>query len=367
MNTFDNDFDILGFDASQLTINNRPEAKPAGNLNVYRPRPADSKSDDGIYRSTIKVIWNPFNLRDSVLEQQSYGLKDANGWFTVVSSLTVNDTSCPVFKAWKQCHYSKDPVMQRQELPADKGGRGLFDKRFARYVTIQVIDDQNNPELNGKYMLWKTPKAVWELIKGKQEPTNPAKSPIPVMDFLFGRAIELEVKPGPGKPGDERYTRETSYTAEISEDIVSCVNPDGSRILTAAQQVVLDNYIDAMKAVWKEKDPEQRNIKKAQVDMDPNTKELKSFYREVIEKIKSFCPNLTEELGYKPWSEDVTTRVQNWINIVLAGNDPGATSEVPAAAATIGTAPTAPQPVAPVNNGANAPFIDEEDPDDLPF
>jgi hypothetical protein len=257
--------------------------------------------------------------------------------------------------------------MQRQELPADKGGRGLFDKRFARYVTIQVIDDQNNPELNGKYMLWKTPKAVWELIKGKQEPTNPAKSPIPVMDFLFGRAIELEVKPGPGKPGDERYTRETSYTAEISEDIVSCVNPDGSRILTAAQQVVLDNYIDAMKAVWKEKDPEQRNIKKAQVDMDPNTKELKSFYREVIEKIKSFCPNLTEELGYKPWSEDVTTRVQNWINIVLAGNDPGATTEVPAAAATIGTAPTAPQPTAPVNNGANAPFIDEEDPDDLPF
>lgn len=359
------EFDILSFDASQLSINNQPVAKSAGNPNLYRPRPADAKSEDGIYRATIKVIWNPYDLRRSVLEQQSYALQDAAGYFNVVSSLTDNDTNCPVFKAWKTCHYSKDVNLQRQELPKDKGGRALFDKRYARFVTIQVLDDPNNPDLNGKYMFWKMPKAVWEVIKAKQEPTNPAKSPVPVMDFLFGRAIDLEVKPGPGKPGDERYTRETTYSADLSEETVACVNPDGSSILSAAQQIVLDTYVDAMKAVWKEKDPEQRNIKKTQVDLDPNTKQLKSFYREVIEKIKSFCPNLIENLGYKPWSEDVITRVQNWINIVLAGNDPTAVGGVPVVADTIGTAPTTPAVTA-VPEVAT-PLVQNDEDDDLPF
>lgn len=364
MNT--QEFDILSFDASQLSINNQPAAKSSGNPNLYRPRPVDAKSEDGIYRSTIKVIWNPFDLRRSVLEQQSYALQDADGFFSVVSSLTDNNTDCPIFKAWKTCHYSKDPNLQKQEISKDNGGRGLFDKRFTRYVTIQVLDDPNNPDLNGKYMLWKMPKAIWELIKTKQEPTNPQKSSVPVMDFLFGRSIDIEVKPGPGKPGEERYSRETSYTGELSEDTVACTNPDGSSILTAAQEVVLEKYVAAMKAIWKEKDPEQRNILKTQVDMDANTKELKKFYRDIIEKIKSFCPNLIEELGYTPWSDDVKTRVQNWINIVIAGNDPTAVGNVPAVADTIDTTNSTVSVQQNVS-AASAPAVSEDDDDDLPF
>lgn len=350
--------DILAFDPSQLAVNTPAEARrSAGNMNVYRPRPADSKSEDGIYRAQIKVIYNPFDLRRSVLEQQSYALQDANGWFTVVSSLTNNDTNCPVFKAWKTCHYSKDEALQNQAKTKENGGKALFDKRYARYATIQVLDDPNNPELNGKYMFWKLPKAVWEAINQKQSPTNPAKASIPVMDFLFGRAIDIEVKPGPGKPGDERYTRETSYTAELTEDVVSCVNPDMSAILTPTQQSILDKYIDDMKAVWKEKDPTTRATLKTTVDSSENTRNLRSFYREVIEKIKTFCPNLVEELGYKEWSDDTKTRVQNWINIVLAGNDP--TAVAPAVANTVATTAT-PEPVS-----APDPMTDSED--DLPF
>ena len=350
--------DILAFDPSQLTVNNPVEApRQGGNKNVYRPRPADSKSEDGIYRAQIKVIYNPFDLRRSVLEQQSYALQDANGWFTVVSSLTNNDTNCPVFKAWKTCHYSKDVTLQNQAKSKDDGGKALFDKRYARYATIQVLDDPNNPELNGKYMFWKLPKAVWEAINQKQSPTNPAKASIPVMDFLFGRAIDIEVKPGPGKPGDERYTRETSYTAELTEDVVSCVNPDMSTILTTEQQSILDKYIDDMKAVWKEKDPTTRATLKTTVDASENTRALRSFYREVIEKIKTFCPNLVEELGYKEWSDDTKTRVQNWINIVLTGNDP--TAVAPAVANTVATTAT-PEPV-------SAPDPMKDSDDDLPF
>lgn len=321
-NILNDELDILAFDASQLSVNNKVESKAGGNSNVYRTRPADSKSEDGVYRTQIKVIYNPFDLKNSVFEQQAYALQDAEGFFTVISSLTNNDTNCPIFKAWKTCHYSKDINLKKQEMKKEEGGRQLFDKRFARYVTIQVLDDPNQPELNGKYMFWKMPKAVWDVISAKQSPKNPQKAPVPVMDFLFGRAIDIEVYPGPGKPGDERYSRETKYMCELSEDPVSCVNPDMSSLLNAEQQQILDTYIDVMKAVWKEKDPEVRAQLKAAVDADPNTAKLKALYREVIEKIKTFCPNVVEVLGYKPWDEATTSRVQNWINIVLTGADP---------------------------------------------
>ena len=37
------EFDILAFDASQLSVNNPVEApKSSGNANIYRPRPSDS-------------------------------------------------------------------------------------------------------------------------------------------------------------------------------------------------------------------------------------------------------------------------------------------------------------------------------------
>jgi hypothetical protein len=350
--------DILAFDPSQLSVNTPQETpRSGGNMNIYRPRPSESKSEDGIYRSQIKVIYNPFDLRRSVLEQQSYALQDATGWFTVVSSLTNNDTNCPVFKAWKTCHYSKDEVLQNQAKPQKDGGKGLFDKRYARYVIIQVLDDQNNPDLNGKYMFWKMPKAVWEVINQKQSPTNPAKASIPVMDFLFGRAIDLEVKPGPGKPGDERYSRETSYTAELTDDVVSCVNPDMSPLLNATQQAVLDQYVEDMKKVWKEKDPATRTTLKTEVDASDNTKTLRTFYREVIEAIKKVCPNLIEELGYNEWSNDVKNRVQKWIDIVLSGNDPTAT--VPSVAAEVGNTETTP-------TSAPDPMSSNDD-DDLPF
>lgn len=320
---------ILGFDPASLSVFAQPEQKSSNSFasDIYKPRPAESKSTDGIYRATIRLVYSPHDIAHSILERQSYGLTDSRGFFQVVSKLTNNDTACPVFSAWKQCRYSKNPVLQAQAATKDKGGNGLFDKRFERYVTIQVIDDQNHPELNGKYMFWKLPKSVYETMITKMNPSEDSKkASIPVMDALFGRAVYLEVKPGPDDPSaPERKTRETSYnTTEVSDDIMSCTNPDGSPLLDSDEQAVLDKYIAAMEPVWKSRDPEKRNELLAQVNADPNTAALGEIYTKVLEKMKEFCPNLIEELGYKEWSPETTERVQNWINIVLEGKNPTA-------------------------------------------
>lgn len=377
--------DILGFNPQDLSVFNQEEQpKSQGNPLIYKTRPADTVSENGHYYATIKIVYNPFNPKQSTLDQQSYAIHDANGWLTVVSSLTQNDTSCPIFKAWKKCHYAdpmKDEASKKLWLQAaskedDPNGRALFDKRFARYCVIQVLEDNNQPELVGKFLFWKLPKAIYDLITTKMNPAKESgKAPIPVMDYLFGRAIELEVIPGPGNPGDERYARETKYIGTLTEDVVSCINPDGSPLLNDEEQNILDKYVFDMTKVWKEKDATKRDTIKATVDADPNTIALRKFYNEkIFPQIKQWCPNLMEELGYKEWSDNVKERVNKWIDIVLAGNDPASVGNAPEVANIVGTEPkseatttTAPTPQASPANDTMFDAGSDNSTDDLPF
>lgn len=318
--------DILGFDPSQLSVFDTSEqSKPQGNPLIYRTRPADSISEDGVYRATIKIIYNPFDVKHSILEQQSYTIHDSKGWLTVVSSLTVDDKSCPIFTTWKKCHFAeKGSMLWKQAAQEKEGGRALFDKRFARYVTVQIIEDKNQPELEGQYMFWKLPTSIWQIINQKMAPSAESKkAAIPVMDFLFGKAIDIEVTPGPDdKAHPERKTREISYLGELSEDIVTCTAPDGSPLLNDDEQEVLDKYVSAIKKVWKEKDPAVRAQMTEKLNADPNTAKLREVYKKVLEQIKQFCPNINEKLSYKEWSPEVKERVQHWIDLVLEGKDP---------------------------------------------
>ena len=88
------------------------------------------------------------------------------------------------------------------------------------------MEDDNQPEQVGKFLFWKCPQSIWTLVTDKTRPTDPKKAKIPVMDYLFGRSIDLTVTPGEGKPGDEKYGRDTKYTGEISYRAVCCLAPE---------------------------------------------------------------------------------------------------------------------------------------------
>jgi hypothetical protein len=143
-------------------------------------------------------------------------------------------------------------------------------------------------------------------------------------------------------------------------------------LLTSDEQVVLDTYIDEMtKNVWKNKDPEDRATKLQAINAEDNTKQLRSIYLKVIEQMKQFCPDLNAELGYKPWSEATAARVQKWIDIVLAGNDPAAEAPVVTSATpqpSYATPGTTNAPVAPsVVTTSAMPAAPATGDDDLPF
>lgn len=333
---------------------------------IYKCNPKNATSDDGHYRAIIKVIYNPFNFLDSIVEKQSYSMNDENGWFNVVSSLTNGDKSCPIFSAWKSLRYSKDPVKESWASSKAKGGKGWFDKRTERYVTIQVIEDKNQPELEGRYMLWKLPKFIQTLIESKQSPSPESGKPsIPVMDLLLGRAVELEVTPGPDDKNDpSRKNREISYElSALTEEHVQCTMPDGAPLITDEQQEVVDRVIALLKKAWKERDAVKRAELMATFAASDDVKAFNEFYgNEVLKKVQDFCPNVKEEMSYKPWSEETAARVNAWIAKVMNGIDPeipqyGAPAAQPATVAP--QAPAAPD----VSADADSAYND----DDLPF
>jgi hypothetical protein len=323
--------EVLGFNPQDLFGNNEESNQNANQANslIYKTRPQDSVSEDGHYRCKIKIIYNPENPKKSFLEQQSYGIQDKEGFLTVISSLTVDDKSCPIFTSWKKCHYSEPgSVLYNQALSKEKGGKQLYDKRFARYVIVQILKDKNQPDLEGSFKIWKLPTAIYNMLNQKMNPAKESgKMSIPVMDYLFGRAINIDVAPGPEDPKQPlRKTREITYTGEFTEEVVSCVNPDKSPLLNDEEQAILDAYVAKIEKAWKmtcddESEVEQRNAIIAAANSSDEYKALLPIYGKVFAKIKEWAPSL-DTLSYKPWSDAVKTRVSNWIKIVESGNDP---------------------------------------------
>jgi len=326
-----NENDVLGFNPQDLfnkTEGENQNQSPANSI-IYRTRPQDSVSEDGHYRARIKIIYNPENPKASFLEQQSYGLQDTEGFFTAISSLTIDDKSCPIFTSWKKCHFSeKDSVLYNQALTTDKGGNGLYDKRFARYVIVQILKDKNQPDLVGSFKLWKLPTSIYTLLNNAMAPSKESgKMAIPVLDYLFGRAINIDVVPGPDdKNNPQRKTREITYIGEISQNVTSCINPDGSPLLNDDEQEILDAYVNKMKKAWEmecEDDDEiaERNALVASINSSAEYKALLPIYAKVLNQIKEWAPKL-DTLSYKPWSDALKTRVDHWIKIVESGNNP---------------------------------------------
>lgn len=376
--------EVLGFNPQDLFNNQTGEGNaqsPANSL-IYKTKPSESVSEDGHYRAKIKIIYNPENPKASWLEQQSYGLQDKEGFFNVISSLTVDDKSCPVFTSWKKCHFSeKGTTLYNQALSKDQGGKGLYDKRFARYVIVQILKDKNQPDLVGSFKLWKLPTSIYTLLQNAMNPSKESgKMPIPVLDYLFGRAITIDVAPGPDdKANPLRKTREITYTGEISKGAVSCISPDGSPLLNDEDQEILDAYVSKISKAWDmecedEDDIEERNKLVAEVNSSEEYKALLPIYSKVFAQIKEWAPKL-DTLSYKPWSDAVKTRVQNWITVVESGNDPSKVSIEDIKNLQAGTdGNKEPEKKADNNEGAaNKPTasstatVDDNPTDDLPF
>lgn len=307
--------DVMGFNPTDLTIFNAPEAQEF-NQTVYRTNPKDSKSEDGHYRSKIRVIYNPNDIKQSIVKQATYAMNDANGFFMVKSKLGNGDRTCPIFTAWKKLWFSGDNAKK-------EWAKQMFDKSESQWTLVQIIEDENRPELTGQIKVMKLPKAIYVKLEALMNPSPESKkSPVPVMDYIFGRILEMDVTPGPDDPQHpERKNREIKYDlCSFENDPTPIIKVDGTPFFTDEELELIETYntarIDLGKAKTEKKKEEAQQI------INNNQAAIKELYIKAIAYLKENAIDLVKECTYQPWDETTENRVQAWINTVLNMQDP---------------------------------------------
>lgn len=344
--------DVMGFNPNDLTIFNAPEATSTNNL-VYRTNPKDSKAEDGHYRSKVRVIYNPNDIKQSIVKQATYAMNDQEGFFMVKSALANGDRNCPIFKAWKKLWFSGDETKKAW-------AKQMFDKSESQWCLVQILEDDNRPETVGQIKVMKLPKAIYVKLEALMNPSPESKkTPVPVMDYIFGRVLEMDVTPGPDDPQHpERKNREIKYDlCSFETDPTPVIKVDGTPFFTDEELELIETYNNARNDLAKAKTEKKKN--EAQQVITDNQAAVRELYVKVIAYLKENAIDLVKECAYQPWTDEVTARVNRWIDTVLALKDPK--SETATVAPTVEETPTE------ASADEFLGIMNEQKDDDLPF
>ena len=321
--------EMMGFDSQNLDIFNT-DGNSTVNNNIYRTNPKNSKTEDGHYHSRVRLLYNPFNRKRSIIHTALYKMRDANGFFMVKSSLgdsaDVNSPyfgvakRCPIFSAWKKFHFA-----QENKEENEKWAKKMFQKDENDYILVQVIEDNNQPDMVGRILPWKLPHTVLVKLQAKMKPSKDSgKTPVNLLDFLTGRVLDIDVTPGPKDPSNpDRYFREIKYDlCEFDSEVTPIMNVDGTPLFTEDEVETIAKYDKKLTAIAKMKSPEEQAKSYELLKANALYTKVCEFMQRAITYLKSVAPNIEEEMAYKPWDEETTKRVNDWIALVLKRQDP---------------------------------------------
>lgn len=310
--------EVMVFDPSNLSAFQEPEKK-VYDANIYKTNPVSTKvvSEDGHYRSTVKVLYNPYNIKKSIINQCRYVLQDEQGYLFVNSSLSEGDKNCPIFKGWKKLWFSGDDEKKQY-------ARDMFERTESQWVLVQIMEDNNQPDLVGRLMAMKLPKVIFEKMTAKMNPSPESKkTPVQLMDFLIGPVLEMDVTPGPNDPTNpSRRQREISYNlCDFASDPTPITKVDGTPLFSESDLELIDTYSTAR--VNYEKAKTQAKKDQYAKEISELKEQIKSLYGQAIEYLKENAIDIEKECGYQPWSDEVTARVNKWIDNVVNMRNPG--------------------------------------------
>lgn len=372
--------DMMGFDPSNMTVFQENSSSNV-NPNIYRTNPKDSKSEDGNYRSRLRVLYNPFSIKDSIVAQTTYYIRDEKGGL-LVKALPYDQggkDNCPLFKAWKTVFFAnrefaakfanklypgEGNAAKREALLNEfnsvqgygkeanearfgkrtqagvTGGTELgrkireyadehFDRTESSWALVQILEDINKPELVGQIKVMKLPSAILTKIEGKMHPAKESgKKPVDLMSWALGYPLEMDVQPGPDDPkAPERRQREISYDlCEFGTDFEPIRKVDGTPLYTDEEIAILDEFATARNDAEKAKTAAK---KKEAADKIAKGSELYNKVRELVGKAFTYLKeeaqivNLVDECAYQKWDDETAARVQAWINDVTLVNFKG--------------------------------------------
>lgn len=309
-------------------------SQSTGNPNIYKTNPLKVSKDvapDGHYRAKVRLIYNPFDISKSIVRSAMYKFTDSDGFFMLDSKLAMNDRSCRIFKDWKSFHFSQDPELVATlnvdgvatKVSRKQWGDAMFNKSELQYALVQVIEDANQPELVGKFMIWKLPKFIFDLMNARMNPTDKSETPQDLLNYLFGPVLKIDVTPGPDDPSNpERKQREIKYNlCTFDSDPTPIIKVTGENLFSDDELDMINDYMDSKKILINPKSTAKKKTEatekcKSLVD------DLKKLMSKALDYAKENAIDIVEEVGYKEPTAEQWKRYENWLSLVQKFVDP---------------------------------------------
>jgi len=173
--------DIFNLSADSLVtkVNSRTEK----DLEFYKPYPETGK--DGVYKSLIRFVPNPVDPAKSKIHKYYVYLNDpvSGESFSADCPSTVGKKSILKDLFWK---------LKNSHSAADQELAKSFSRKEDFYALIQIVQDKNSPESEGKIMIFKFGKKLNDMIEAQLKPEyGDSSNPF---DLFNGREFALQVR-----------------------------------------------------------------------------------------------------------------------------------------------------------------------------
>jgi hypothetical protein len=147
----------------------------------------------------------------------SHGFQGPTGKWYIENSLTTIGENDPVgelnSRLWNTGSDADKEVARKQK------------RKLAYYANVLVVSDPKHPENEGKVMLFKFGKKIFDKIMDKARPTFEDETPVNVFDLWEGADFKLRMRKVDGYPNyDQSAFQEPSTIAEDEDKILAIVN-----------------------------------------------------------------------------------------------------------------------------------------------
>jgi hypothetical protein len=173
--------DIFNLSADSLVT--KVNSKGEKDLEFYKPYPENGK--DGVYKALIRFVPNSVDPSKSKIHKYYVYLNDpiSGESFPVDCPSTVGKKSIlkDVFWKLKNSHSAADQEMAKS-----------FSRKEDFYALVQIVQDKNSPEVEGKIMMFKFGKKLNDMIEAQLKPEY--GDPSNPFDLFNGREFALQVR-----------------------------------------------------------------------------------------------------------------------------------------------------------------------------
>jgi hypothetical protein len=178
---FMENFEEIGGDVFNMSPDAFIQPPKKKNLEIYQP--SADKGKEGVYKALIRFIPNIRNVQKSKIHKYYVWLDDGTGdAFSVDCPSTVGKKSILKDMYWKL----KNSTSVRDQELSDK-----LSRTESYYSIVQIVRDQNDPELEGKLMIFKFGTKINTKIEKMLKPEF--GDPINPYDLFEGKLFALSI------------------------------------------------------------------------------------------------------------------------------------------------------------------------------